>query len=143
MSSIRFLLVDDEKDFVETTTRRLRHRGFAADCVFSGTEALDRLEKDDAVDVVILDIRMPDPDGITTVQAIKKRHPLVEVIMLTGFATIDSAVEALKFGAFDYLTKPYDINELISKSEQAFARKKNREAKIRDIRMIPYTMPLT
>jgi YesN/AraC family two-component response regulator len=108
------------------------------ECAFSGTEALKRLEKEDDVDVVFLDVRMPDPDGIKTVEKIKKKYPLVEVIMLTGYATVHSAVEALKFGAFDYLMKPCDLDDLISKAEQAASRKKDSEDKIRDVRMKPY-----
>jgi DNA-binding NtrC family response regulator len=138
MSEFRLLLVDDEKEFVETIARRLRHRGFVVDCAFSGTEALKRLEKDDDIDVVFLDVRMPDPDGIKTVEKIKTRYPLVEVIMLTGYATVHSAVEALKLGAFDYLMKPCDLNDLIFKAKQAASRKKDREDKIRDARMRPY-----
>jgi DNA-binding NtrC family response regulator len=138
MSALCFLFVDDEKEFVETIARRLRQRGFRVDCAFSGTEALKRLEEDDTVDVAVLDVRMPYPDGIKTVEKIKKNHPLVEVIMLTGHATIHSAVEALKLGAFDYLTKPCDLNDLICKAEQAVSRKKDREAKILDARMKPY-----
>ena len=131
MSSIFFLIVDDEKEFVETIARRLRHRVSSVDCAFSGTEALKVLEKENAVDIVVLDVKMPDPDGIKTVQEIKTKNPLVEVIMLTGHATVHTAAEALKLGAFDYLMKPYDLDELISKAEQAAIRKKNREAKIR------------
>jgi DNA-binding NtrC family response regulator len=138
MSEFRLLLVDDEREFVKTIALRLRHRGFVVECAFSGTEALKRLEKDDDFDVVILDVRMPDPDGIKTVERVKTKHPLVEVIMLTGYATVHSAVEALKFGAFDYLMKPCDLNDLISKVEQAVSRKKDREYKIRDVRMKPY-----
>ena len=138
MSSIFILLVDDEKEFVETIARRLRHRGFRIDCAFSGTEALKRLEKANDVDVVFLDVRMPNPDGIKTCQKIKTKYPLVEVVMLTGHATVHTAVEALKLGAFDYLMKPCDLSELISKAEQAAIRKKNREAKIRDVIMKPY-----
>jgi DNA-binding NtrC family response regulator len=138
MNSICFLIVDDEKEFVEIIARRLRHRGYRVDCAFCGTEALEKLEKENGIDVVILDIRMPDLDGIKTVEKIKKKYPLVEVIMLTGYATVHSAVEALKFGAFDYLMKPCDLNYLISKAEHAASRKKNREDKIRDVRMKPY-----
>lgn len=138
MSSLSFLLVDDEKEFAETVTHRLRQRGFTADCVFSGTDALMRLEKDDKIDVVILDIGMPDPDGMKTLDAIRKKHPLVEVIMLTGQSMVHSAVESLKSGAFDYLIKPCDLDILISKAEQAVSRKKEREAEILGARMKPY-----
>jgi DNA-binding NtrC family response regulator len=138
MTSFNFLLVDDEKPLVETIARRLRQRGFTVVCAFSGMEALDRLEKDDTIDIVVLDIKMPGLDGIKTVETLKKKHPLVEVVMLTGHAAINSAIEALKFGAFDYLTKPCDLNDLISKAKQAVARKKEREAKILSARMKPY-----
>ena len=138
MSSYDMLLVDDEKEFVETIARRLLLRGIKVDCAFSGTEALLRLEKDDSVDVVVLDIGMPGFDGIKTVEILKSKHPLVEVIMLTGYATVDSAVDALKLGAFDYLIKPCDLDELIDKAQKAASRKKKREAKILEIRMKPY-----
>ncbi len=138
MTSFNFLLVDDEKPLVETIARRLRQRGFTVACAFSGMEALDRLEKDDTIDIVVLDIKMPGLDGIKMVEIIKKKHPLVEVVMLTGHATINSAIEALKFGVFDYLTKPCDLNDLISKAKKAVARKKEREAKILSARMKPY-----
>jgi len=134
MASFNFLLVDDEKPFIETMAQRLRQRGFTADCAFSGMEAQNRLEEDDTVDVVVLDVKMPDFDGIKMVETLKKKHPLVEIIMLTGHALIHSAIEALKFGAFDYLTKPCDINDLISKAKQAASRKKEREAKILSVR---------
>jgi len=73
MTAIHFLLVDDEKEFAETLARRLRQRGFSANCVFSGAEALQYLEKENTIDAVILDIGMPDPDGMKTLEAIKKR----------------------------------------------------------------------
>ncbi len=138
IETIFFLLVDDEKKFIETMAQRLQRRGFKANCVFSGSEALNFLKKNDSVDVVILDLKMPGSDGIKTVEIIKKNHPLIEVIILTGHATVPSAVETLKFGAFDYLTKPCDLIDLIFKAKQAFSRKKEREAKILDARMKPY-----
>ena len=138
MTSFNFLLVDDEKPFIETLAQRLRHRGFTVDCAFSGTEAMNLLEKNDTVDVVVLDVEMPDLDGIKIVEILKKKHPLLEIIMLTGHASIHSAIEVLKFGAFDYLTKPCDLNDLISKAKKAASRKKEREAKIRDVRIKLY-----
>lgn len=138
MTSINFLLVDDEQPFVEALARRLRQRDYTVACAFSGTEALNLLERNDTIDVVVLDVKMPDPDGIKTVEALKKKYPLVEVVMLTGQATVHSAIDALKFGAFDYLTKPCDLNVLISKAKEAVIRKKEREAEIRSARMKPY-----
>jgi len=108
------------------------------ECAFSGTAALNRLELNDAVDVVVLDVNMPDLDGMETLEALKRKHPLVEVLMLTGHATIPSAIDAVTLGAFDYLTKPCDIHDLISKAKQAASRKKEREAKILSVRMKPY-----
>jgi len=138
MSSFSFLLVDDEKEFIETVAQRLRQRGFETDCAFSGTEALNRLEQDNGIDVVVLDVGMPDPDGINTIKTLKKKYPLVEVIMLTGHAKVSSAVDALKFGAFDYLMKPCDLTDLIQKAEQAVTRKRKREAELLDAEIKPY-----
>ncbi|HHO47638.1 MAG TPA: response regulator [Desulfobacteraceae bacterium] len=138
MASFSLLLVDDEKEFVETTAQRLRKRGYTVFCAYSGPEALEILAENDDVDVVILDIKMPEPDGIETLHILKSRHPLVEVIMLTGHAAVPSAIESLKKRAFDYLTKPCDLHNLLAKAEKAAARKKEREVKILDVRAIPY-----
>lgn len=138
MSPYNLLLVDDEKPFIEILAQRLRQRGYAAAPVFSGAEALERLATDDTVDVVVLDVKMPGLDGIETLQALKKRHPLVEVIMLTAHGTIATAIEAMKRGAFDYLTKPCELADLIAKADRAAARKKTRETRILDVRMRPY-----
>jgi DNA-binding NtrC family response regulator len=81
--------------------------------------------------VVILDVKMPGMDGIETLKAIKSQFPLVEVIMLTGHATVESAIEGLKSGATDYLMKPTEIDELILKAEEAFEKRQRLEEKIR------------
>ena len=94
------LLVDDEVPFVETMTKRLSKRQLTVIAAYSGREALEKLEKN-AVDVVILDVKMPGMDGIETLREIKKIYPLVEVIMLTGHATIETAVEGMRLGAFE------------------------------------------
>jgi len=138
LSSIHFLLVDDEKVLIETIAERLRLKGFIVDCTLSGNEALTRLSKSDTIDIVVLDIQMPDLDGMSILEIIKAKHPLVEVIMLTGHATIQSAVEALKFGAYDYLLKPCDFNDLISKANKAILRKREREGKILNVKSKPY-----
>ena len=134
MTLFNLLLVDDEKPFIETRAQRLRRRGVIVNCAFSGIEALNHLNNNKTIDVAIIDLKMPGIDGIETMKKIKKEHPLVEVILLTGHSTIYSAVESIKFGAFDYLTKPCDINRLISKARQAVARKEEREAKIFEVR---------
>ena len=138
MESTVILIVDDERSFGDVVAQRLRQRGFAAMAVASGPDALKRLEDTNAIEVVLLDLKMPQMDGIATLQMIKKRYPLVEVVMLTGDATIDSAIEAMQSGAFDYLVKPFDIDQLIDKINAAVKRKRDREARIREVRSRPY-----
>ena len=138
MESAVILIVDDERLYGDVVTQRLRQRGFAADAVSRGLEALRRLEETNTIEVVLLDLKMPLMDGIATLQLIKKQYPLVEVVMLTGDATIDSAIEAMKSGAFDYLVKPFDIDQVIDKINAAAKRKRDREAKIREVRSRPY-----
>nr|MBL0701925.1 response regulator [Desulfobacterales bacterium] len=97
---------------------------------YSGQECLEKLEKNN-IDVVILDIKMPGMDGIETLKEIKKRFPLVEVIMLTGHGATETAVEGMKTGAFDYLLKTDDFNDLSAKLEAARKRKEEQEERIR------------
>jgi DNA-binding NtrC family response regulator len=126
----KVLLVDDEKDFIEMLSLRLKEVGEKITVAYSGQEALDTLEKDD-IDVVILDIKMPGMDGIETLREIKKQFPLVEVIMLTGHGSTETAVEGMKLGAFDYLMKPADFDDLTLKLEGARKRKDEQEERIR------------
>jgi len=126
----RILLVDDEKDFVEMLGLRLNEVGEKVTAAHSGIEALNILESK-PIDVVILDIRMPGMDGIETLREIKKKFPIVEVIMLTGHGTAETAVEGLKLGAFDYLMKPADFTELSLKVGNARKRKDEQEERIR------------
>ncbi len=126
----RVLLVDDEKDFVEMLGLRLEEAGENVTPAHSGRECLKALEKKE-IDVVILDILMPGMDGIATLKEIKKRVPLVEVIMLTGHGTTESAVEGMKLGAFDYLLKPAHFGELAAKLESARKRKDEQAERIR------------
>jgi DNA-binding NtrC family response regulator len=126
----KVLLVDDEKDFVEMLSLRLKEVGEKITVAYSGQEALDKLEKAD-IDVVILDIKMPGMDGIETLREIKKKFPLVEVIMLTGHGTAETAVEGMKLGAFDYLMKPADFDDLATKLEGARKRKDEHQDRIR------------
>lgn len=126
----RILIVDDEKDFVEMLSLRLKETGEKATPAYSGKECLDILEKED-FDVVILDIRMPGMDGIEVLKEIKKRFPLLEVIMLTGHGTTESAVQGMKLGAFDYLLKPADFEELQEKLEGARKRRDEQKERIR------------
>lgn len=118
----RILLVDDEKDFVEMLTLRLQEIGEEVLQAYSGLESLEKLKETD-IDVVILDVKMPGMDGIETLQEIKKRFPLVEVIMLTGHGTIETAVQGMKLGAYDFLIKPADFDDLTTKLNKARERK--------------------
>jgi DNA-binding NtrC family response regulator len=138
VTDINLLLVDDEEEFAVAIAERIRKRGFTTECAFTGIEALNQLEKNDSIDVVILDIKLPDFNGVDVLRKIKTKHPLLEVIIISGYAAIDSAVESLKLGAFDYLEKPFDLNDLISKAKQAAQKKREREAKILDAMMKPY-----
>lgn len=128
---IKILLVDDEKDFVEMLSLRLNEVGEKVVTAYNGKECLEMLEKKKDIDVVILDIKMPGMDGIETLKEIKKRFPLVEVIMLTGHGSTETAVEGMKLGAFDYLLKPADFNDLMIKLVAARERKDGQEERIR------------
>jgi DNA-binding NtrC family response regulator len=139
MISPLVLLVDDEVPFIETMTKRLNKRQLMVLPAYSGREALEELENN-AVDVVILDVKMPGMDGIETLREIKKAHPLVEVIMLTGHATVETAVEGMRLGAFDYLMKPCEIEELLAKVREAKEKKSEHEQKIIDARMREITL---
>lgn len=127
--SSKIMLVDDEKDFVEMLSLRLKENEENVIAAYNGQECLDILEKT-PVDVIILDVKMPGMDGIETLKQIKKRHPLVEVILLTGHGTIQSAVEGMKLGAFDFLLKPADFKELTEKLNNAKKRKKEQMERI-------------
>jgi DNA-binding NtrC family response regulator len=128
---IRVLLVDDEEEFVETLAQRLEVRDFDVATALSGEDALERLE-DREVDVVVLDLQMPGVDGIQVLRKIKERKPLIEVIMLTGHATVETAIEGMKLGAFDFLTKPTETEELLEKIARAFGRKSEQDQRIRE-----------
>lgn len=129
METIRVLLVDDEVEFLDTLLKRMRKRQVEATGVYSGEEALRILESS-PVDVVVLDVKMPGMDGIDALKAIKERHPLVEVIMLTGHANVEVAIQGMELGAFDYLMKPMDIDELLYKVQDAFKKKRLHEKRI-------------
>jgi NhaA family Na+:H+ antiporter len=119
MLSPVILLVDDEEAFVKAMEKRLLARKLEVLTAFSGEDALRKLDQELLVDVVVLDLKMPGLGGLETLRRIKKSHPMVEVIILTGFGNIDTAVQGMKEGAFDYLTKPCDLDELIEKVEHA------------------------
>jgi len=130
--SFTVLFVDDEEDFLETILKRMKKRRVNASGVESGNEALSFLAHS-PVDVVVLDVRMPGMDGIQALMEIKKTNPLTEVIMLTGHASLETARKGMEMGAFDFLMKPVDIDELLYKLEDAHKSKLIQEAKIKHL----------
>ena len=119
---IRVLLVDDETDFTAAMAKRLSVRGLSVSCAGSGEEALQLLAAQE-FDVVVLDVRMPGLGGLETLSQIRRRHPLVEVIMLTGHASLEYGVQGMDLGAYDYVLKPTDFDYLLDKVRKAFERK--------------------
>jgi len=131
METFRVLVVDDEPDFLETIVNRFLKRKIEATGVPGGEAAL-ALMKEKIFDVVLLDIKMPGGmDGIEILREIKKIQPLTEVILLTGHASVETSIEGLKSGAFDYLIKPVKFAELLEKLIAAFEKKNAQEQKIR------------
>lgn len=126
MIGSKILLVDDEAVFTKNMSRLLDARGYRAFPVNSGAEAIRALENDD-FDVVVLDLKMPGMDGLTTLKEIRKLGLFTQTLILTGHGSIDSALEAVKLGAYDYLTKPCEIDELTAKIEGAWGTKNNLE----------------
>ena len=124
------LLVDDEKDFVEMLSMRLEEAGENVTPAYDGDMCLDKLAQK-PIDVVILDIKMPGMDGIQTLRKIKMKYPLVEVILLTGHGTTETAIEGMKLGAFDYLLKPADFDELTTILAGAKKKKAEQDERIR------------
>ena len=121
MENIKLLIVDDEEDFLKPLEKRLGRRGFSVKVAMDGMGALGVMDSE-PVDVVVLDYKMPGMNGVDTVRAIKERHPLVEVIMLTGHANMEVALKGMEMGAFDYLIKPCDFDSLVHKIQDAHQR---------------------
>ena len=126
----RVLIVDDEKEFVDLVSERLTMRDYDVTAAFSGEEALDTVKKYN-FDIVVLDVLMPGIDGIETLREIKRIKPLTEVILLTGHAAVNTAIEGMRLGAYDYLTKPCEISDLVTKLDKAHDRKAEQEERIR------------
>ena len=127
------LFVDDEVEYIETLMKRMEKRGVAVSMAASGEEALEWLGLH-AVDVIVLDVKMPGMDGIQTLREIKKFKPQVEVIMLTGHANLESASQGMALGAFDYLMKPFNIDELFYKIQDACLLKRMQEGKTKYVK---------
>ncbi|MFZ7110752.1 MAG: response regulator [Desulfatiglandales bacterium] len=135
MDFFRVMVVDDEEDFLETLVNRLKKRDIDAVGCLSGEEALEAMKKR-LFDVIILDIKMPGGmDGIEVLREMKRVQPLAEVILLTGHASVETSIEGMKLGAFDYLLKPVKLEELLVKVGQAFEKKNTHEQKIRNAKI--------
>lgn len=119
MTDATILFVDDEEAFVEAMSKRLERRNMIVHKAYSGDDGLRLLAGNPGIEVVILDVKMPLKDGLTVLQEIKRDFPLVEVIMLTGHATVESAINGMQNGAFDYLMKPCSIDDLVGKIHAA------------------------
>jgi DNA-binding NtrC family response regulator len=125
MPGSRVLLVDDETVFTKNISKLLTFRGYKVIAVNSGDAAIRELEQAD-FDVIVLDLKMPGMDGITTLKEIMKLGLFTETLILTGHGSIDTALEAMKLGAYDYLTKPCEIDELVTKIEAAWEKKEGK-----------------
>jgi DNA-binding NtrC family response regulator len=132
VENFNVLLVDDEVEFLETLVKRLTKRGLNIRTAKSGAEAL-AIVREKGIDVTVLDVRMPGIDGIQTLREIKRLDPLIEVIMLTGHASIEVAIEGMELGALDYLMKPADIDDLFYKIQDAFKKRSIQQKKIKQL----------
>lgn len=135
MDEFNVLVVDDEEDFLETLVKRLEQRRISATGVRSAEEALHSMRKKE-FDAILLDIKMPGGmDGIEALREMKKIQPLSEVILLTGHAAVETSIEGMKLGAFDYILKPVKLEDLLAKLADAIEKKDVREQKIRKARI--------
>ena len=125
------MLVDDETDFLEVTEKRLSPRNVKTVTAKSAKECLEKLAAHETLDVIVLDMKMPGMGGLTALKEIKENFPLIEVIMLTGHGSMETAIEAMKKGAFDFLVKPFNIDELLANIEDATKKKREHEEKIK------------
>ena len=130
--TIKVLVVDDEEEFAQILARRLEFRNFKVTCAFSGGSALDLIRKQD-FDVVLLDVLMPGQSGLDTLKEITAVNPLIHIIMLTGHARVDTAIQGMELGAYDYLIKPADIEELTERITLAHSHKTSQTEKIRQM----------
>jgi DNA-binding NtrC family response regulator len=123
MSEFSVLVIDDEEEFRDLTVKSLKRHKLVVQGAESGEKGLELLQAG-SFDVVLLDVKMPGMSGIETLRQIRSSHPLVEVVLLTGHASVDSGIEGMKLGAFDYLMKPIDLEDLIEKLADAYEKKR-------------------
>ncbi len=122
MTKIKLLIVDDEIEFATTLAERMELRGIETQTANNGQEALEKVYFSPP-DIVILDLKMPDMNGLEVLQGIKVLHPAIEVIMLTGHGSTASGIEGKEKGAFDYIMKPVDLNDLLEKIKLAYEKR--------------------
>ncbi len=127
MVNTTVLIIDDEAPFIQALARRLTWRKLKVLSAPGGSEALDVLENENSIDVVILDVKMPGIDGIDTLRRIKAERPEIEVIMLTGCTSLEIAMESMRSGAFDCLMKPCSVENLCARVVEAREKKRKRE----------------
>jgi len=135
----KVLLIDDEKEFIDTLAERMRNRGMDVETVTSPKKALQLVEEG-SFDAVVLDLQMPEMDGLEALRILKEKRPEIQVILLTGHATVEKGIEAMKLGAMDLVEKPADLSVLTEKIQKAQAKKmilveKKSEEKIKNIMM--------
>jgi DNA-binding response OmpR family regulator len=129
MSLYTVLIVDDEEEFRDMTAKRLSKRDLECETAPDGDTALEMIANKN-YDVVLLDVKMPGKDGIETLREIKRMAPMTEVVMLTGHASVESGINGIKYGAFDYLMKPMELDPLFEKLNAAYERKREQQVKI-------------
>ncbi|MBW1708413.1 MAG: response regulator [Deltaproteobacteria bacterium] len=122
MENFKVLLVDDEEEFVKSLSERLEIRELKSDMAFDGEQAMKQVS-DEVPDVMVLDLKMPGIDGLEVLRRIKKHYPLVQVVILTGHGTDKDKAQAKKLGAFAYLQKPVDLEQLVETLKKAYAYK--------------------
>jgi two-component system, OmpR family, response regulator len=130
MDRFRVLVVDDEEDFVDTLVKRLKDKGLDAAGVLSGIAAVELVREKD-FDVCVLDVKMPGMDGIEALAELKKKRPMLEVVMLTGHGSVEAGIRGLQLGAYDFVMKPVPFSELLAKIVQAYERKRIEEERAR------------
>ncbi len=129
LRNMRVLVVDDENDFLEMTVKRINKKDIQCEGAMSGYDAIEKIKKEN-FDVVLLDVKMPGMDGVETLREIKRLKPLIEVVMLTGHASVESGIEGMKLGAFDYLMKPMELDKILETIQDAYKKKSIQEEKI-------------
>jgi len=129
MALFQVLVVDDGEEFRDMTIKRLSKRDIQAEGAESGEQALERIKRND-IDVVLLDVKMLGMGGVEALRQIKQAQPLIEVVMLTGHASVESGIDGMKLGAFDYLMKPMEFESLLEKLSEAYERKRIQQDKI-------------